>query len=107
MLDTIALVGAVLGSPTRLRLFLYVTEHQDATVGAVARALGCTPANVVRHCYRLEEVGLIERLRHGRETWLRARVDRFRPIRDAALLCSPTSRPAPLGSSAVGATTAT
>lgn len=54
----------VLADPTRLRL-LYLLGERERTVSELARALGCSQANVSKHVSRLAEAGLVRRRRRG------------------------------------------
>jgi DNA-binding transcriptional ArsR family regulator len=97
-IDNVVQVGAVLSSGTRLAIFLCILENYDVTVGQLATAFDVAPSTITHHVSRLLQVGLVERRRSGGYTKLRARADRWRPLRDGCMTCTPTSTPAPWGS---------
>ena len=47
------------------RVFDAIYEHEPLTVGSLAETIDRAPSTVSHHLSRLEEAGLIERIRHG------------------------------------------
>lgn len=54
----------LLSEPTRLRL-IGMLEDGERCVGELAAELGCSQANVSKHCALMADAGLLERRRSG------------------------------------------
>ncbi len=58
---------AALGNPERIRIVTLLLSGGGSTCGDVARAVGLSAPGVSYHLRLLEEAGLIQRSRRGRE----------------------------------------
>ncbi|UCF10779.1 MAG: winged helix-turn-helix transcriptional regulator [Candidatus Bipolaricaulota bacterium] len=87
--SAIAETLAVLANPHRVRV-LCVLREGEHTVGAIAEAVGLTPAHTSSHLRVLYDRGLVERRREWRRVFYRLRDERVARLLDAALAAAGT-----------------
>lgn len=63
--DLIARRFRALSDPTRLRILNHLREHEEASVGELAEAIGSSQQNVSKHLAALHAEGFVSRRKQG------------------------------------------
>lgn len=71
---------AALADPTRRRVFERLSERGPASASKLAAELPITRQAIAKHLALLDEAGLVERVRHGREVQYRVRPEALEDV---------------------------